>query len=239
MFQDTLKLGGGHVGRHRWTHYRSREGGFQARMFPVCISSLSPAPLQVRGDPGRRSRGGKVQHEKHAKELPLLANTDIAAFLTLFLECYAFFPLVCTGKGNQGKRRSWHWPDSCTTTISPNGAHCCQAPPGWLLGHGGEEGLCPCPCGILLGDRDESEVAPLVPGPHLFPWWCGRMQACPRPGGEEGKGYFWAPSLYSLLFLLSVPTCPYHLFLSLVFASFLLVFPQVRCSCFCCIGMIF
>ena len=78
--------------------------------------------------------------------------------------------------------------------------------------------MCLWPCKILLRDRDEAEVAPTVPKSPSPGWW-GRMQACPRLDGEQGKDYF-QHSAFILSYLFPFSQCPHALTTYSFFLSF-------------------
>ena len=153
--------------------------------------SFQSAPLQLVPAGGRRPRGeeprGVAQHESRARVVFVGKHRrcclSLASPRVLWLS-----PLFCTGRGIRagGEDEAGQALIQLPSRLLYNGAHCWQAPPGCLLGGVEEEGVCLCPCRILLRDRDEAEVAPTVPKSPSPGWW-GRTQACPRLDGEQGK----------------------------------------------------
>lgn len=94
----------------------------------------------------------------------------------------------------------------------------------------------------LFIDRDEAWGALAVFSLPLFRGQCDRIQALPRPDGEEGKGYFWCSR--SLFLSYSFPFSQCHMLLSFILIKIYFRFPcnsfsHVRWSCFCAIGMTF
>ena len=116
MFEDTLKVGARPCSWRSWALQVSGRW-----VSGTCVSNLYRLMLVPVGErrPREEEQLGESPTGKHAKELPFLANTDGTAFFTPFLECCAFFPLFCTGKENQSRRRSWGWPEAPVQLLPP------------------------------------------------------------------------------------------------------------------------